>query len=56
MAIQLLDIQCEHCHSEEHYKTGHDEHEDSIEKAIDNFQGKTQIQMGVIEPPRLFKR
>ncbi len=45
MAIQSLDIQCGHCHSEEHYKIGHDENEQSIDKAIDNFQGKTQIQI-----------
>lgn len=45
MAIQSLDIQCEHCHAEEHYKIGHEDSEDSIEKAIDCFQGKTQIQI-----------
>jgi len=45
MAIQSLDIQCGHCHSEEHYKIGHNENEHSIEKTIDNFQGNTQIQI-----------
>jgi len=45
MTIQSLNIECEHCHSEEHYKIGHDENEQSIDKAIDNFQGKTQIQI-----------
>lgn len=45
MAIQSLDVQCGHCHAEEHYKIGHSDNEDRIEKAIDSFQGKTQIQI-----------
>jgi len=38
-------MQCTHCHAQEPYKIGHDDNEDSIEKAIDCFQGKTQIQI-----------
>ncbi len=45
MAIEALDIQCSHCQSEEHFKLGHRDNEDTIEQAIDNFQGKTQIQI-----------
>lgn len=45
MPIQSLNIQCRHCHSKEHFKTGHDDNQDSIEKAIDQLQGKTQIQV-----------
>lgn len=45
MSIQSFDAQCQHCHSIEHFKIGHDDNEDSIEKAIDHLQGKTQIQV-----------
>ncbi|MCK5696863.1 MAG: hypothetical protein KAI02_01800 [Gammaproteobacteria bacterium] len=45
MAIQLLKMQCQHCHAQEAYKMGHEEAETSIEKATDCFQGKTQIQI-----------
>ncbi len=45
MTIHSLDIQCTQCHSKEHFKTGHDDNEDSIEKAIEQFHGKTQIQV-----------
>ena len=45
MSIKSIDVQCQHCHSEEHFKIGHDDKEDTIEKAIDNLQGKTQIQV-----------
>lgn len=45
MPVRPLIIQCKHCHAEDHFKLGHDDKEDSIEKAIDNFQGKTQIQL-----------
>ena len=45
MPIQSLNIQCQHCHSKEHFKIGHDDNQDSIEKAIDQLHGKTQIQV-----------
>lgn len=45
MSIQLLDTQCKHCHAKEHFKIGHDDKEDTIENAIDQLQGKTQIQV-----------
>lgn len=45
MPIIEFDAQCNHCHSKEHFKTGHDDNEDCIEKAVDSLQGKTQIQV-----------
>lgn len=35
MAIKSLDLQCDHCQAEEHYKVGHDDKEDRIDQAID---------------------
>ena len=45
MAIQSIKIQCQQCHNQEPFKVGYDDKEDSIDKAIKNFQGKTQIQL-----------
>ena len=45
MAIQSFDVQCEHCHAQEQFKIGFADKDDTIEKAIDNFHGKTQIQI-----------
>ncbi|MCW8931831.1 MAG: hypothetical protein OQL19_16560 [Gammaproteobacteria bacterium] len=45
MTVQSLDVQCQHCHSKTQFKIGHDDNQETIEKAIDNLQGKTQIQV-----------
>ena len=45
MSIKTVDVQCQHCQATEHYKIGHDDSEDSIEKAVEKLQGKTQIQV-----------
>ncbi len=45
MSVKSIDAQCQHCHSKVHFKIGHDDKEESIEKAIDNLTGKTQIQV-----------
>ena len=44
MSEQSLQIECQHCHAVEHFKVGHDDNIDSIEKAVEQLQGKTQIQ------------
>jgi len=45
MPIKSIDAQCQQCQSKEHFKVGHDDNEDSIDKAIENLHGKTQIQV-----------
>lgn len=45
MSIKLINMQCQHCQSVEQFKVGHDEQQDSIAKAVENLQGKTQIQV-----------
>jgi predicted RNA-binding Zn-ribbon protein involved in translation (DUF1610 family) len=45
MTIQTITIQCQHCHTQEQYKVGHSNSENTLVEAIDNFHGKTQIQL-----------
>ncbi len=45
MAIDSFDAQCKQCQSIQHLKTGHDDKEDSIDKATEQLHGKTQIQV-----------
>jgi DNA replicative helicase MCM subunit Mcm2 (Cdc46/Mcm family) len=45
MPIQTFEIQCQQCQQIETFKAGHDDVENSIEKAVPHLQGKTQIQV-----------
>lgn len=45
MSIKSIEAQCQNCQASEHFKIGHEDSEDSIEKALEQLHGKTQIQV-----------
>ncbi len=45
MAIETFQTRCKNCHAAENFKIGHDDSEDSLDKAVEHLQGKTQIQV-----------
>ena len=45
MPEHSFDTICGHCNTVEHFQIGHDDTENSIEKALRHIQGKTRIQV-----------
>ncbi len=45
MAIKFFQTRCNKCHTTENFKIGHDDSEESLDKAVEHLQGKTQIQV-----------
>ena len=45
MSISSFQTYCNHCQAVETFQLGHDDAQDTLQKALDHLQGKTQIQV-----------